>query len=82
LHALIGAPMFVAIPDLLLHDKPVPLSDQRALGYTKIFVYCPNPGCRHNAVLDASDLPDEITYNGLPSHGLQGMPSSWRGCAC
>ena len=30
------------ISNLLLQDKPVPLSDQRALGYTKLFVYCSN----------------------------------------
>jgi hypothetical protein len=53
------------IPNLLLHDKPLPLSEQRAFGYTKIFVYCSSPGCHHNAVLDASHLPDEITFNDL-----------------
>jgi hypothetical protein len=53
------------IPNLLLHDKPLPLSDQRAFGYNKIFVYCSNPGCYHNAVLDASHLPDEMTFNEL-----------------
>ena len=51
MHALIGARVHVPwmIPNLLLHDKPVPLSDQRALGFTKLFVYCSNPNCHHNA---------------------------------
>src|SRR5689334_8318014 len=53
------------IPNLLLHDKPVTLSNRRALGYTKLFVYCSNPDCHHYAVIDASEFPDEITYNGL-----------------
>jgi hypothetical protein len=52
------------IPNLLLHDKPLPLSEQRALGYTKLFVYCSNPGCHHNAIA-ADEFPDEITYNDL-----------------
>jgi len=53
------------IPNLLLHDKPRPLVEQPAFGYTKLFVCCSNPGCHHNAVLDASHLPDEITFNDL-----------------
>jgi len=53
------------IPNLLLYDKPLPLSDQRAFGYTKLFVHCSNPGCHHNAVLDASHLPNETTFNDL-----------------
>jgi hypothetical protein len=39
------------IPNLLLHDKPPPLSDQRASGYAHVFAYCLNPGCHHNGVL-------------------------------
>jgi|SRR5690242_18276619 hypothetical protein len=39
--------------------------DQRVIGYTKLFVYCSNPDCHHNAVLDASKFPDDITYNEL-----------------
>ena len=53
------------IPNLLLYDKPLPLSDQRAFGYTKLFVYCSNPGCHHNTILNASHLSDEITFNEL-----------------
>jgi len=49
------------IPNLLLYDKPLPLSEQRAFGHTKIFVYCSNPGCPHNAVIDAAHLSDETT---------------------
>ena len=37
------------IPNLLLHDKPLPLSDQRASGYAHVFAYCFNPGRCHNA---------------------------------
>ena len=47
------------IPNLLLHDKPLPLSDQRASGYAHVFAYCLFPGCYHNAVLDVSHLSDE-----------------------
>jgi len=50
------------IPNLLLHDKPLALSDQRASGYAHVFAYCFNPGCHHNAVLDMNHLPDETTY--------------------
>jgi hypothetical protein len=47
-----------------LHDKPVPLSDHPAApGYTKLFVYCSNPDCHHNAVVDANEFPDDIAYN-------------------
>jgi hypothetical protein len=53
------------IPNLLLNEKSLPLSDQRASGYAHVFVYCLNPGCHHNAVLDVSYLPDETTYNDL-----------------
>jgi hypothetical protein len=56
------------IPNLLLHDKPLPLSDQRASGYSHVFVYCLNPGCHHNAVVDVSHLPDKTTYNELMPH--------------
>jgi hypothetical protein len=42
---------------LLLQDKPVPLSDQRALGYTKLFVYRSNPDCHHKVVIDVSEFP-------------------------
>jgi hypothetical protein len=31
------------IPNLLLHDKPVPLANMRSLGRTRVFVYCSNP---------------------------------------
>jgi hypothetical protein len=46
------------IPNLLLHDKPLPLSDQRASGYAHVFAYCFFRGCHHNAVLDTSHLPE------------------------
>jgi len=34
-----------------------------ALCFTKLFVYCSNPGCHH----DTNRLPDEVTYNDLLS---------------
>jgi hypothetical protein len=37
------------ILNLLLHDKTVPLSNMRSLGRTRMFVYCSNVDCRHNA---------------------------------
>jgi len=53
------------IHNLLLHDKPLPLSEQRALGYTKLFIYCSSPDCHCNAVIDASGFPNDITYSDL-----------------
>jgi hypothetical protein len=53
------------IPNLLLHDKPVPLANMRSLGQTRLFVYCSNPGCHHNAELDADAFRDETTFNDL-----------------
>jgi hypothetical protein len=52
-----------SIKNLMFHDKPVPLSNQRSLGYRKVWVYCGNPDCRHSAVLDVEHLPDETTFN-------------------
>jgi hypothetical protein len=46
------------IPNLLLHDKPVPLSNMRSLGRSKVFVYCGNPACHHSGDIDVSNLPD------------------------
>ena len=54
-----------SIKNLMFHDKPVPLSNQRGLGYRKVWVYCGNPDCRHSAVLDVEHLPDETTFNEL-----------------
>ena len=54
-----------SIKNLMFHDKPVPLSNQRGLGYKKVWVYCSNPDCRHSAVLDVEHLPDETTFNEL-----------------
>jgi hypothetical protein len=53
------------IPNLLLHDKPVPLANMRSLGRTHVFVYCSNPHCHHNAEIDASGLPDDVTFGDL-----------------
>jgi len=53
------------IPNLLLHDKSVTLSNMRSLGRTRVFVYCSNPDCRHNAEIDASGFPDDVTFGDL-----------------
>src|SRR5882672_6772697 len=53
------------IPNLLLHDKPVPLSNMRSHGRTHVFVYCSNRDCQHNAEIDASSFPDDVTFGDL-----------------
>ncbi|HXQ05418.1 MAG TPA: hypothetical protein VN831_11780, partial [Bradyrhizobium sp.] len=53
------------IPNLLLHDKSVTLSNMRSLGRTRVFVYCSNPDCHHNAEVDVSGFPDDVTFNDL-----------------
>jgi hypothetical protein len=53
------------IPNLLLHDKPVPLSNMRSLGRNHVFVVCGNPDCYHNAELEVSRPPDDMTFNDL-----------------
>jgi hypothetical protein len=57
--------MLRTIPNLLLHDKPVPLENMRSHGRNRVFVYCNNPGCHHNAELDVSRFPDDVTFNDL-----------------
>ncbi len=51
------------IRNLLLHDKPVQLSNMRSLG--RVLVYCSNPDCHHNAEIDASGFPDDVTFGDL-----------------
>ena len=53
------------IPNLLLHDKPVPLANMRSHGRSSVFVYCSNPDCHHNAEIDASGFPDDVTIGDL-----------------
>ena len=53
------------IPNLVLQNKPVPLGNMRSLGRTHVFVNCGNPDCFHNAELDVSRFPDDMTYNDL-----------------
>jgi hypothetical protein len=53
------------IPNLLLHDKPVPLANMRSHGRNHAFVYCSNPACHHSAELDVSRLPDDVIFNDL-----------------
>jgi hypothetical protein len=48
------------IPNLLLHDKPVPLSNMRSHGRNRVFVCCSNPDCYHNAELDVSGFPNDM----------------------
>jgi hypothetical protein len=45
------------IPNLVLHDKPVPLANMRT--------NCGNPDCYHNVELDFSGLPDNVTFGEL-----------------
>src|SRR5262249_18503100 len=64
LHALGGAPMFLACRG---RSPTYCFTTSRcrcrisAIGYTKRFVLCSNPGCHHNAVLD-EEISDEITF--------------------
>jgi hypothetical protein len=52
-------------PKPVLHDKPVPLSNMRGHGRNHVFVYCSNPGCHHNAEIDTSGFPDDVTFGDL-----------------
>ena len=54
-----------SIKNLMFHDKPVPLLNQRSLGYKKVWVCCGNPNCHQSAVLDVEHLPDQTTFNEL-----------------
>ena len=58
-----GAPW--SIKNLVFYDKPVPPTNQRSLGYEKVWVYCSNPNCRHSAALDVNHMSDEVTFNEL-----------------
>jgi hypothetical protein len=53
------------IPNLVLHDKPVPLANMRSHGRNRVLVCCGNPACRRNADIDASGFPDQATFNDL-----------------
>jgi hypothetical protein len=53
------------IPNLVLHDKPVRLANMRTHGRNHVFVNCGNPDCYHNAELDVSGLPDNVTFGEL-----------------
>jgi len=53
------------IPNLVLHDKPVRLANMRTRGRRHVFVNCGNPDCYHNAELDVSGLPDNVTFGEL-----------------
>jgi hypothetical protein len=53
------------IPNLVLHDKPVRLANMRTHGRNHVFVNCGNPDCYHNAELDVSALPDNVTFGEL-----------------
>ena len=51
------------IPNLVLHDKPVPLANMRSHGRKHVFVVCGNPDCHHNAEIDANGFPE--SYEGF-----------------
>ncbi len=53
------------IPNLLLHDKPVPLANMRSHGRNRVFVSCSNPICHHDAELDVTGFLDDVTFNDL-----------------
>ena len=53
------------IPNLVLHDKPVRLANMRTHGRNHVFVNCGNPDCYHNAELDVSRFPDNLTFGEL-----------------
>src|SRR5467141_2188218 len=53
------------IPNLVLHDKPVRLANMRSHGRKHVFVVCGNPDCHHNAEVDVSGLPDNVTFGDL-----------------
>jgi len=52
-------------PEPVLHNKPVSLANMRTHGRKHVFVNCGNPDCYHNAELDVSRFPDEVTFNNL-----------------
>ena len=60
---LMGMPW--TIPNLVLQAKPVPLANMRTHGRRHVFVNCGNPDCYHNAELDVSGLPDNVTFGEL-----------------
>jgi hypothetical protein len=49
-------------PESHNHHKPVQLANMRSLGRNHVFVNCGNPDCYHNAELDVSGLPGEVTF--------------------
>ena len=49
------------IPNLVLHDKPVPLANMRSQGRNRVLVCC----CHHNAEVDVSGFPDKMTFGDL-----------------
>jgi hypothetical protein len=53
------------IPNLILHDKPARLGNMRSHGRNCVFVVCGNPDCHHNAEIDASGFPDDLTFGDL-----------------
>ena len=53
------------IPNLVLHDEPVRLANMRSHGRKHVFVNCGNPDCHHNAEVDVSGFPDNVTFGDL-----------------
>jgi hypothetical protein len=59
------------IPNLLLHDKSATLSYMRSLGRNHVVVCCSNSDCHHNAEIDASGFPDDMTFGDLQPRMLR-----------
>jgi hypothetical protein len=57
-------------PKPFAHDKPVPLSNMRSHDRNRVLVHCSNPDCHHNAEIDASGFPDDVTFRDLQSRML------------
>ena len=53
------------IPNLILHNKPVSLANMRTHVRKPVFVVCGNPDCHHNAELDVSGFPNDVTFGDL-----------------
>jgi len=52
-------------PEPVAARQAVPLANMRSLGRNRVFVCCSNPDCHHNAEIDVSGLPDDVTFGDL-----------------
>jgi len=53
------------IPNTVLHDKPVRLANMRTHRRRHMFVNRGNADRYHNAEIDVSGLPDDVTFGDL-----------------